>query len=387
VSTKKTSFPGPEGFRYFLIFSLVLHGALLWAVFSLGPRMGWFKVSEPRKPRYVQIVELPPGYRVPDTGLRPPKKPRRYADRTNVVEKEEIPSGQAIRLRPLPGTMAKGKSARGTSKRASKRASSPSKAKKKVAGVAKPRRVFKTKEGATKGGAKSTPASQTKKTLLAKGSKSARETKEEKSLASEQAGNDAISIKSARKKGENRGKDEKTLKAETTTPRKKGPEKAAGRTARHPGAGSRGASATKQAVRSRPNLMLSDTKVSELARKYHGSGPRSKSKTLMLNTSELKYQKYLIDLRHKIEQYWEYPRAAVMRGWEGKLFIDFTIKRDGTISDIRLARSSRYPVLDDAAITALKLAAPFATFPKNFEVNEIKVHGQFVYTLIGMPQY
>ncbi len=147
-----------------------------------------------------------------------------------------------------------------------------------------------------------------------------------------------------------------------------------------------GASPSQPSPASKPNLLLSEGQVTELARRYQGSAPVSKSKTLMLNTSELKYQSYLIELKHKIEQYWEYPRMAAMRGWEGKLFIDLTIQRDGTLSEIKLSRSSRYSILDDAAITAIKLSAPFTTFPEDFDINEIKIHGQFVYTLLGPPR-
>ena len=136
----------------------------------------------------------------------------------------------------------------------------------------------------------------------------------------------------------------------------------------------------------RPNLLLTEEKITELAKKYESEPPSGeKGKTLRLNTSELKYQKYLVDLKNRIERYWEYPVLAVKNGWQGKLTIDFTIGRDGRIEGMKLARSSNYPVLDDAAITALKLASPFAPFPEDFDIEDIKIHGMFEYNMIFDP--
>jgi len=386
VSTKKTFFHGPEGLKYFLIISLLLHGALFWSILYLGREGGWLARQRPdmKTPEYLQVVQLPPGYKVPKNNLRPPKKPKRYADRTSVVEKENIPGGKAVLLRPIPGSKAGQKSRASRAVKAAKAV----KAVKKSSGVAKPRRIFKTKKGTARGKGLKKAALTPKKKASTAGAKekAIKESKLSAQLIPPVSEGELIQSgkkKKARKKGTN---SKKTVKSKSLTASKgKGNEKSGGGKTLNPDAGRRasaGRSAT-PASPSRPNLLLSNNQVSRLARRYEGSGPRTKSKTLMLNTSELKYQKYLMALRHKIEQYWEYPRAAAMRGWQGKLFIDFTIKRDGTVSDISLSRSSRYPVLDDAAITALKLSAPFSTFPDNFEIDELKIHGQFVYSLLN----
>jgi len=384
VSIKKTFSQGPEGLKYFLIVSLCLHAALLWAILMLGQPGGWLarKGVQVKKPEYVQVVELPPDYKVPSNSLRPPKKAKRYADKTSVVEKENIPGGKAIMIRPIPGAIAdrKSRASRGT------KAVKATKAAKKAAGVAKPRRIFKTKKGAAKGkGIKKAKIAPQKKAITASAKEAPRKKAKLETGADLPLTKGDIQLKNNKKNGTKiANKSAKTIKKRVlSASRDTGHEKGGGGNTLNPDAGHNRASAQAPAARFRPNLLLSDSKVSELSRRYQGSGPHTKSKTLMLNTTEIKYQKYLIELRHKIEQYWEYPRSAAMRGWEGKLFIDFTIKRDGTISDIRLSRSSRYPILDDAAITALKLSSPFTTFPKNFEIDELKIHGQFVYNLIN----
>jgi protein TonB len=133
----------------------------------------------------------------------------------------------------------------------------------------------------------------------------------------------------------------------------------------------------------RPSLFPTDDRVAELSRKYETETPKGEvGKTLSLNTSELKYQRYLMDMKSRIEFYWEYPQLAARNGWQGSLKINFKINRDGSVSDISLERSSGYPMLDDAAMTAVRLAGPFPPFPGNFSIDDINIKGQFTYHLI-----
>lgn len=132
----------------------------------------------------------------------------------------------------------------------------------------------------------------------------------------------------------------------------------------------------------KPGLFPTDDRIAELTRKYETEAPKGEvGKTLSLNTSELKYQKYLMDMKRKIEFHWEYPALAARNGWQGNLMINFRINRDGSVSDISLERSSGYPMLDDAAITAVRLSAPFPPFPANFSIEDISIKGQFTYHL------
>ncbi len=137
----------------------------------------------------------------------------------------------------------------------------------------------------------------------------------------------------------------------------------------------------------RPNLLLTEEQIAALTKRYEAEAPNAeKGKTLRLNTSELKYQRYLLNMKTRIELYWEFPALAVRNGWQGNLRISFTIKEDGTLAEIKTANSSGYPVLDDSARTALKLAAPFPPFPKNFDIKEININGQFEYKIHYTPQ-
>lgn len=139
-----------------------------------------------------------------------------------------------------------------------------------------------------------------------------------------------------------------------------------------------------QGEQKRPSLFPSDERIAELTRNYEaGTHEKETGKTLQLNTAELKYQKYLLDMKRKIEFYWDYPALAARNGWQGSLFLNFTINRDGTVSAVRLERSSGYPMLDDAAITAIRLAAPFPPFPADFTVEDLSIKGQFQYHIVA----
>ncbi len=130
-------------------------------------------------------------------------------------------------------------------------------------------------------------------------------------------------------------------------------------------------------------LFPSGERLMELSRKYEDDPNINESgKMLALNTSELKYQKYLMDMKRRIEFYWDYPLPSARRGEQGSLRMDFKITKEGIIEDIEIVRSSNYPALDDAAVTALRLASPLNPFPKDFEVNDVSIKARFDYNLI-----
>ncbi len=59
-----------------------------------------------------------------------------------------------------------------------------------------------------------------------------------------------------------------------------------------------------------------------------------------------------------------YPDEARRKGMSGRLLMSVWVARDGTVKKIKIHRSSGHKVLDAAAIRIVRLAAPFAPFPK-----------------------
>lgn len=108
---------------------------------------------------------------------------------------------------------------------------------------------------------------------------------------------------------------------------------------------------------------------------------------MSLSTSDLKYRKYLLALKHKIELYWGYPSSSARRGEQGRMRIDFIVRKDGTVEvkDMAVVKSTSYPTLDDAALTAIRLGSPFKPLPDDFESDEMLIRAGFEYILIREP--
>jgi len=81
-------------------------------------------------------------------------------------------------------------------------------------------------------------------------------------------------------------------------------------------------------------------------------------------TVEYTTQKEYFDMLNlRIQRFKEYPESAKSRHIEGRVKIEFMVLKDGTLTDIRVIKSSRHKNLDDAAIGALKKASPFPKPP------------------------
>lgn len=88
---------------------------------------------------------------------------------------------------------------------------------------------------------------------------------------------------------------------------------------------------------------------------------------------------YLRLLKEKIERIWQYPQEMARRGIAGDLYITFVIKRDGSLGDVRLVRTSGYSALDEAAVKALRDAEPFWPLPDSWEAEDFEINGHFIY--------
>ena len=102
-----------------------------------------------------------------------------------------------------------------------------------------------------------------------------------------------------------------------------------------------------------------------------------------LDTPEPKYQDYFNKVRERIKSKWVYPRPAGERGIEGELLIEFHIAKDGRLEFIELRHSSGTAILDDAALTAVKLAQPFPPVPDDIAKRTLAINGQFRYQIVS----
>ena len=108
--------------------------------------------------------------------------------------------------------------------------------------------------------------------------------------------------------------------------------------------------------------------LAELSLQQENYQKRPRRKFLTANTREYKYATYMDAWRSKVERIGNlnYPEEAKRRNLTGSLVLDVAILPDGKLDNINVRRSSHHKALDDAAIRIVRLAAPYAPFPKNF---------------------
>jgi protein TonB len=90
---------------------------------------------------------------------------------------------------------------------------------------------------------------------------------------------------------------------------------------------------------------------------------------------------YLEMVRLKIERHKKYPDIARTRQIEGHVTIRFVITPEGDIKGSKIVRTSGNNHLDEAALTAVKLSAPFPKPPKQFFKGEITLAITVVFEL------
>jgi protein TonB len=108
----------------------------------------------------------------------------------------------------------------------------------------------------------------------------------------------------------------------------------------------------------------------------------TKGKDLTFDVPEFHHRGYMRMLKDKIESIWKYPKWATRRGISGDLYIRFSIKKDGSLGEVELIRTSGYKELDEAAMKALKDGEPYWPLPDDWEGDELSITGHFIY-LIG----
>ena len=72
---------------------------------------------------------------------------------------------------------------------------------------------------------------------------------------------------------------------------------------------------------------------------------------------------YLEMLNLRIHRVKEYPESARSRHIQGRVKVKFVLLADGSLKDVQVVKSSRHKNLDEAAVTAVKKAAPFPKPP------------------------
>lgn len=109
--------------------------------------------------------------------------------------------------------------------------------------------------------------------------------------------------------------------------------------------------------------------------------------TIDLSTTKFRYIGYFTNLRKQIEMTWVYPSYAAKNGKQGNVFLEFTIAKNGHVSNVKVLRSSGYRILDESIVQAINEASPFAPLPKSFNKKKLTITGNFSYIISGYSTY
>ena len=83
-----------------------------------------------------------------------------------------------------------------------------------------------------------------------------------------------------------------------------------------------------------------------------------------------RYHWYLNSVQQKLMRYWR----PTSENKKLKVIVAFTINRDGTITDPSISTSSGNSTLDNLALRAVTLAAPFGKLPPGFKDNKLDIN-------------
>ncbi|WP_420412718.1 TonB family protein [Roseibium sp.] len=73
----------------------------------------------------------------------------------------------------------------------------------------------------------------------------------------------------------------------------------------------------------------------------------------------------------KVRRAQRYPRKAERKKIQGTVHVSFTVAKTGSVSNIRVVRSSGHAILDKAAADQVRRAAPMPKFPKNIKKTKL----------------
>ena len=95
--------------------------------------------------------------------------------------------------------------------------------------------------------------------------------------------------------------------------------------------------------------------------------------------SEPDFGPYMRELQKRIKANWYPPKGNESK----QVVLLFSISKDGRLSSIKVHKSSGLTAADNAAMTAVKLTAPFKPLPAGFKGQSVDIQFTFDYNVLG----
>lgn len=91
------------------------------------------------------------------------------------------------------------------------------------------------------------------------------------------------------------------------------------------------------------------------------AGKKGKVSQALGNAVESNYKG---KVRSKVQRHFKYPKSADRAGVKGTVTVAFTVSASGGVSGVRIVKGSGSPVLDEAALNAVRKAEPLPKIPE-----------------------
>ncbi len=130
-----------------------------------------------------------------------------------------------------------------------------------------------------------------------------------------------------------------------------------------------------QVEAAKPVAATDETETKETAKEKNLSGNPEGfeyTKGIMLENKNFRYSYYTSAILKKIRRYWQDSNINVLR-----TVVYFRIEKDGTVSKLKISKSSKNDVFDKNALRAIELASPFPPLPDGYTENNLGVYFEF----------
>lgn len=111
-----------------------------------------------------------------------------------------------------------------------------------------------------------------------------------------------------------------------------------------------------------------------------GLEPLLSQEYISLDTKDPQWAPWVRQVKERIKKVWRYPEEAEP-GLKGVVEVSFTVERDGSVGQVEILNSSGYPILDHAAMEALKRASPLQPLPSEVGQRSVRFGGKFKFNV------
>jgi periplasmic protein TonB len=131
----------------------------------------------------------------------------------------------------------------------------------------------------------------------------------------------------------------------------------------------------------RPSLAESlrnlDQRLAEVGPRGIESGTGQQMGPLFFDPEGADFTVWINHFKNEVYRNWIVPQAALL-GFRGHVDLEFTVERDGTLTDLRMLKSSGTPALDRAAANAL-MGSRLLPLPRDFGPPRVTMQVTFFY--------